>query len=212
MWGDEYHYFVRVWWEHLQTLERVPDQIILVTDRPRPDIPCEQIVNPPYGKHQEAGWWTAGINALDTVWRGTLGIDDKLLENCYVGLPSSEVADCWPLGFIEQPVTRIHIPPVFSAAELLAMTENPLGHVSPFTERVWKLIGSEYPDVAYSDWTVYREIAKVGGRFVPSEKVGFLSYRRIDSLSHKHALDADRHRKEAQEYERPTPDAPVSAG
>lgn len=202
MWGD-YHEYVPEWWEHFAGLTRKPDEIVLVTDRKRTDIPCQQIVNPPItGTYQEASWWTVGVNALSTTWRGTLGVDDRFFQNAYEGLPSSEIADCWVVGFMEQPDVRIYVPDAFTGAELLAMPENPLGHASPFTADIWQKIGSAYPDVAWSDWTVYREIAKEGGRFHGSGKAAFYSNRHHGSLSHQYAVRAGDHRKEARNYER----------
>lgn len=202
MWGD-YHHYVREWWEHFDGMTRRPDEIILVTDKPRRDIPCRQIVDPPIdGLYQEASWWTQGVNALTTTWRGTLGVDDRFFSDAYEGLPSSEVADCWVVGFMEKPDHRIWIPPAFNADELLEMKENPFGHVSPFTADIWARIGSEYPDVAWSDWTVYREMAKEGCRFWGSGKAAFYSNRHYGSLSHQYAEAAGHHRREAQAYER----------
>jgi hypothetical protein len=200
VWG-KYHRFVEGWWESVQQLDPAPDQVILVTDRFRDDIPCEQVVNPPYGTHQEAGWWTAGVNALTTTWRGTLGIDDKLRSDVYVGLPPSETADCWVLGFEERPVHRVFIPEDFTFREVLYVhQDNMFGHASLFTADVWERIGSQYPDVGWSDWSVFIQMARVKARFVNAQKIGFTSYRWYGSLSHTHANFVGQHRREAREW------------
>lgn len=199
VWGD-YQRFVKPWWDSLQQLDPAPSQIVLVTDVARPDIPCQQVVNPPFKTHQEASWWTVGVNTLDTVWRGTLGIDDFLKPDVYDGLPSSKEADCWVLGFMEQPVHRVFIPPDFTFREVLFGHGNDFGHASPFTKTVWEKIGSEYPDVAYSDWSVFIQMARVEARFVNSRKIGFISNRWYGSLSHDHANEVGRHQREAKEW------------
>ena len=187
VWGA-YHEYVRKWYDSLVAADTA--QIVLVTDRPRPDIPCEQVVDPPHGEFREASWWTVGGNRLDTPYRATLGVDDVALHDIWQGV----TGDVWLLGMR---VVGMHsmtvMPPYNTAGEYLREKSIIACHASPFQAEWFE----GYPQVAYSDWKIYLDMARRGAEFVNSGKVGIVHYEHEGSLSRQYADDHKRHRAEA---------------
>lgn len=186
VWGA-YHQYVERWY---QSLENVVDEVVLVTDEPRPDIPCRQIINPPHEEFREASWWTVGVEALSTEYRATLGVDDVLLHDAYKGIRG----DVWLLGMILKPSNVSVYPPYDTGMEYVRNRAMITCHASAF-HAAWF---EGYPQVAYSDTKIFLDMARRGAEFVNPKRVGILHFEDTpDSLSKTYAPEHGRHREEA---------------
>lgn len=188
VWGD-YHRYVQRWYDSLVKANTA--EIVLVTDEPRPDIPCRQIINPPHAEYKEASWWTVGVNALSTPYRGTLGVDDEMVPDCWEGVSG----DVYLLGMrVIGQSNHIVMPPYDTAEEYLKRSAVVVCHASPFRAEYF----TGYPQVAYSDWKIYLDMARAGAEFFNPKKVGMIHHEHDGSLSRQYAADSARHQMEAK--------------
>jgi hypothetical protein len=169
VWGDYADRYLERWWDGLQALDPQPAEIILSTDR-KLDVPVRQIVTPNRGEWAYNARWNEGIAAVETAWVGVLGFDDTYLPGVFAGLPSADEADVWMVGYRCDAIGD-HIPPPMTGEEFVARRDNPSCYASPFTRRMWEIVGG-FRDIAFSDWALLRDIALAGGRFVHSGKFG----------------------------------------
>lgn len=187
VWGD-YHKYVARWYESLAAADTT--EIVLVTDEPRPDIPCRQIVNPPSGEYREASWWTVGVNELSTEYRATLGVDDEVYPDAWTTLEG----DVMLLGMRVIPSNIVVMPPYDTGMEYVTNKAMIAAHVSPFRAEWFQ----GYPQVAYSDTKLYLDMARRGAVFHNPKRVGLKHYDSTpNSLSKQYAAEAGRHREEA---------------
>lgn len=187
VWGD-YHQYVERWYDSL--VEAATTEIVLVTDKPRPDIPCKQILNPPHGEYREASWWTAGVEWLSTEYRGTLGVDDTVVPDVWDGLQG----DVYLLGMrVVGPSNHTLMPPYDTAQDYLRHKAMIVCHASPYKAEWF----TGYPQIAYSDWKIYLDMARAGAEFYNPKKIGVTHYDHPDSLSHGFAKDHHKHRSAA---------------
>jgi hypothetical protein len=187
--AERYGVFLPRWWQALATLERQPDQIVIVHHesnlaRVPESVPAEYASRVKLvGTDAEAGFLYPNlcVQAADTDWVAFCGLDDQVLPNAY-----DELAECgaeilvgnlrlsnggeskgsWDVG-------RLRV-------------ENTLPALSPFRKSLWERVGG-WPHVYWGDWGFWMKCAIGGATTLRSD-----NFQALFDLGETHETESGR--------------------
>lgn len=175
--GDKYRAFIPRWARAVNSLERTPDRVLIVTD----DVPSAMAtlgqaelgrvtflqargtfnVHPQYLINE-------GIAAVNTEWVCKMDIDDIIFPHALNGLHDC-LADIYMFGFQfnEMWIPAHHV----TAKDVLRSQYNTVSSGSPFRRWVWEK--QPYRDMICEDWMFWIDAAKNGARFQASANIDY---------------------------------------
>jgi hypothetical protein len=162
VYGDKYDHFIDGWCEAIENLELKPKQVLIGTDKFR-NIRYKQVVkNTKDVKWRSPFFWNQCIKKAKTKWVWIVDIDDRLKPNALNKLDQQD-CDIWQVGYQVQNSHEIYIPPNMSNEKIYSEPYCYFCCASPIQKSWWEK--SNYPEVALTDWAMWRKSARLGARF-----------------------------------------------
>jgi hypothetical protein len=170
VWGDRYTQFIDKWWQSVTTLERQPDEIVVITD-PANKLPAETQTPMNLAPITKVitlvtetdfnGYWDLAFRSVNQDWIATCCIDDVFLPAALNAIDEADqagaemVADSCalhPSGTIwhgywdpQEMFTRMTMP-----------------GAAPMKKAMYERIGGFDRHIYWSDWAFYMKAAKAG--------------------------------------------------
>ena len=170
IWGERYTQFVANWWASVASLERQPDEIVVITD-PMNRKPVEAatplhlagitMVITHAAKLEFNDYWDAAFRSCSMEWLATCCIDDVFLPQALNAIDEADAAgaemvadscDLYPSGATwrgywnpEEMFTRMTMP-----------------GAAPMKKAMYERLGGLDRDIYWSDWAFYMKAAKAG--------------------------------------------------
>jgi hypothetical protein len=170
IWGLEYRQFVNRWWDSVVSLERTPDQIVIVTDKAsfffiqtsRPagyDVALKIVVMDDELKFHE--YWDRAYRECDMDWIANLAIDDVFLPEALNDIDRADAEGCELVSdgcrFTDQPrIWKGYWNPV----EMFDSMTMPGG--APMRKDMFERLGGFPWEIYWLDWAFYMVCAKAG--------------------------------------------------
>lgn len=190
--GSTYWGFLPEWAQRVSALNRVPDEVAIVTDAPEHvragldhELPISWVLPQRNWRNHAAYLVNDAIAAIGSEWVAKLDIDDLALPNYLDGVDDAD-ADVWCVGY------RINgndiVIPQWDAAAILRASNNLLASCSPFRRWLWAL--AEWPDSVFDDWCFWLHAAYNDARFQTSGAIGYEYRQHPNQTTRRADLDA----------------------
>lgn len=179
--GEHYRAFLPAWAAAVSTVDRFPDAVTIVVDR----LDCEHVSRaadvlgpeiviveiPRFEGRTPHVLANEAITFTPTDWICRLDVDDLLYPHAFTRL------DDWPADVcafgINMNGQHGLIPPRVTATDILASPHNLLFAGSPFRRSVWERTPG-FRDIVYNDWGFWRDCARAGATFLPTDTIDYL--------------------------------------
>jgi hypothetical protein len=194
VYGDKYDEFIDGWIESVEALNPAPARVLIGTDKQK-DVKFEQVVR----DCKDVKWkspylWNECIKESLTEWVWVLDIDDRFVSNALTMLKTD--ADVVAVG-LKIFGDADYIPQAISTQTIIDSESNYLNCGSPIRRTVWEKVGG-YPEIAFTDWGMWRILARANAKFYFPNKVGYI-YRREPANSMSGWAETTQNKKEALE-------------
>lgn len=188
--GSAYHKFVENWCHAVRRLNTLPEQVLIVTDKPESvrraagDLPITIVKRTGGFKYHPVSLLDGPIRDLSSEWICKMDIDDRIRPQAFDQLGQTS-EDVYIFGIKYQGPTSGTEPieilaPKSCAKEILERRTNPVSSGSPY--RRWLLAGARYRDMIYEDWAFWIDCAKQNAKFKSSVTIDY------DYFRHQHNL------------------------
>lgn len=174
--GETYRAFLPRWLAAVGALERRPEHIIIITDKPA-DVAAIQhretlYVRKPTGSFRNHAQVLSneGIALTNAEWICRMDVDDVIYPHALNELDNTR-ADVYCFG-ISVNGDRLLPAQTVTARRVLAAQDNLLTAGSPYRRWVWEQ-STGYQDIIYDDWRFWREAAANGARFHASGSIDY---------------------------------------
>jgi len=153
-------------------VESGADELLVVSDivRPVPDG-VRLVVSSTDFRFREAGFRNTACRYAAHDWLWQIDVDDRILPGM-ARLVDGVTAGVLQVGYVRSDGFQ-YVPPALSPEEYLGWGGNPYVSGSPFTRDAFDRSGG-FPDVAWSDWGLWRRMARAR---VASAAAGVVAYR-----------------------------------
>ena len=163
--GEDYAPFVKGWWESVQTVVPMPDEIVVVIGKDdhanaRPIMDNDERVtlielDEPFSNN----FFTAGVEACTGDWISFCGIDDRMLPLAYNEL---SIADHQGAEIMVGTIVLSNGATWRGIWDPTALQHhNTLPAHSPFRKSLYDRVGG-FPDIRWSDWGFWLKCARAG--------------------------------------------------
>jgi hypothetical protein len=178
--GEMYLDRLETWATAVAQLNRQPDLITIVTDRmPRRYVEILDDLLPQWQLVTSEKTWERhpqilvndAIAMTDTEWICKMDADDQIFQHALNPL------DNWPTDVCMFGISvngeRNLIPSPVTAQQVLESPHNPLFAGSPFRRAIYEqTLG--FRDIIYDDWAFWRDCARAGATFQPTNTIDYL--------------------------------------
>ena len=196
IYGDDYDHFIDGWFEAIENLEMKPKQILMGTDKHR-NANCKQIIrNTNNVKWRSPFFWNECAKKAKTKWIWICDIDDRLKPNALNDLEQQD-CDIWQVGYQVQGSSEIYVPPNMSNESIYSEPHCYFCCASPIQKSWWEKCN--YPDVALTDWAMWRKSARLGAKFGFAGKPLY-DYRKDFANSMSGWAETDVNKQEALQF------------
>ena len=197
IYGDKYDQYIEGWIQAIENLEQKPKQIVIGSDKQR-NINAKQVIrNTNDVKWRSPYFWNQCAAKAKTKWIWICDIDDRLKPEALNELEKQE-CDIWQVGYQVQGTNETYIPPQMSNEQIYTDPNCYFCCASPIKKSWWEQCN--YPDVAFTDWAMWRKSARLGATFGYANKALY-NYRKDFANSMSGWADADpQNRNDALEY------------
>jgi hypothetical protein len=153
-------------------LQAGADEVLVVSDVPRPvsDGVRLLVASTPF-QYQEAGLRNVACEHASEDWLWQIDVDDRILPGA-ASMVEGQTAGVVQVGYIRSDGFE-YVPRALRADVYLNCEGNPYVSGSPFTREAYLLSGG-FPDVAWSDWGLWRRMARAGVAVAAAGRVAYL--------------------------------------
>jgi len=153
-------------------LQAGADEILVVSDivRPVPES-VRLVVTSTDFEFREAGFRNTACEFAEHDWLWQIDVDDRILPGA-ARLVDGVTAGVLQVGYIRSDGFQ-YVPPALPADDYLRWGGNPYVAGSPFTRQAFQASGG-FPDIALSDWGMWRRMARAG---VAVASAGVVAYQ-----------------------------------
>lgn len=198
---DKYFDYVKQWVDAVENLNPKPKKIMVATDNVNKLIPLPlgyTIVN--MKDKDEFVWrspyyWNECARLVDTEWIWVLDIDDTFVSDALTMLNTDK--DVVAVGIRIDKDTS-YIPYPMNGIEIADGSVCYLNCGSPIRKSWWKKVGG-YPDIALTDWGMWRKLARAGATFNFPNKIGY-NYRKDNRGSMSDWAETEQNKQDALQY------------
>ena len=168
VWGQGYAEFLPRWWQGVLSLERKPDEVVIVTDRanqahalattPETNIPTSVFV---IDGNDYSVFWNEAISKCDTEWVAICNADDQFLPQALNEIDAAEAEGCnlvcdW---IQDKDTNELHAS---------AWNQDSIGShwtmlgAEPMKKSLWQAAGGFRHGYLFADWQLAMYMAKTG--------------------------------------------------
>ena len=179
IWGLEFRRFVNRWWDSVVALERIPDQIVVITDRDnldffetsRPDgYDVSVKIVAVDGELTSTEYWDMAYRECDMDWIVGLSIDDLFVSEALNDIDRADAEGCELVAdgcrFSDQPrIWKGYWNPV----EIFDSMTMPGG--APMRKDMYERVGGLPNEIYWLDWAFYMVCAKAGVKVFQSDLI-----------------------------------------
>jgi len=199
LYGRTHDRFLPEWLAAVRQLDPAPAEVIIATDHYRhlTDGVFEVFRRRNDGsRYPQAFYLNQALEHVETEWIWQLDIDDVAFPDALDGI-ETVTADVFQMGY-ERSDGLVYLPPIVSPEYLAGRNVYVAG--SCIRTDTLRSVGG-FPDLAFQDWGLWRELARTGATFAASDRPRF-HYRRHGATRGERELTiADRvaHTREMEE-------------
>lgn len=166
IWGEGYSQFLPQWFDGVESLERKPDEIVIVCDEQNYPAVMKAIKNfalvtiKVESHNNYAQFWNRAIELCSGKWIAICNADDYFLPQALNEIDTADEQDC---NLICDHLRHKHSNQRQSASwnpEELGHAFNLMG-ANPMTKRLWEQAGG-FPNVRFADWGLALRMRKTG--------------------------------------------------
>jgi hypothetical protein len=147
------------------------DEILVASDTPRPvpDGVRLEVVDTDF-RFREAGFRNEACALAEHEWLWQIDVDDRIVPDA-ARMVEGHTAGVVQVGY-QRSDGPIYIPGVIANERYLASGGNSYVSGSPFTREAFEASGG-FPDIAWSDWGLWRRMARAGVTFAAANQVAY---------------------------------------
>ena len=148
------------------------DEILVASDteRPVPDGVRLEVVDTDF-RFREAGFRNEACGLAEHEWLWQIDVDDRIVPDA-ASMLEGQSSGVVQVGY-QRSDGQVYIPSVIANERYLASGGNSYVAGSPFTRKALEVAGG-FPDVALSDWGLWRKMARAGVTFAASGRIAYL--------------------------------------
>lgn len=165
--SQQYEHHLSGFLASVETLNRKPDEIVLVTDNVTPTFDCTLVrMNEPWNL---ATWYNKGFKAASGDWVVWTGSDDRFKPHALDGLDDCG-AEVFMFG-MDYSTGQKWTPGHVTAQDILKVSSNLVPCGSPVRRHLWEnipFIPDLYP---FDDWGFWVGCAYQGATFTPTQRL-----------------------------------------
>jgi len=146
-------------------------EVLVVSDIVRP-VPAgvRLVVTSTDFKFREAGFRNTACEYAEHDWLWQIDVDDRIAPGA-ARMVEGHTAGVVQVGY-HRSDNMIYIPPAIPNERYLSSGGNCYVSGSPFTRQAFEVSGG-FPDIAWSDWGLWRRMARAGVTFAAANEVAY---------------------------------------
>lgn len=168
LWGEGYAEFLPRWWEGVLSLERQPDEVVIVADRKNhpavmaslPDVDFP-IITEPFEGEDYADFWNRAIGLSSSEWVAICNADDKFLPGALNDIETANEQGCNLLCDSIQDKDSHTITLSYWTQDRIATDWTMVG-AEPMKRSLWQAAGGFRKGYLFADWQLAMDMAKTG--------------------------------------------------
>jgi len=168
-WGEKYLQFIPRFWQGIKSLQRQPDEIVLVVG-PETDTAMRDAIPSNYSSitkvilvdHLEFNeYWDLAFRSASSDWLAGCCIDDWFLPEAFNELENADLSNCELVtdSIVLHPSNRV-FQGVWDTKKILTQLVMP--GFAPMKRTLYERLGGYDKDVYFSDWGLYIKAAIAG--------------------------------------------------
>jgi len=167
IWGEGYSEFLPRWWEGVQSLERQPDEVVIIADAKNflkamestPEGIATSVIS--FDGEEYADFWNEAISRCSGEWLGICNADDKFLPGALNEIDKADQEGCNLVCDWIQDKDGHDMHGSSWHPDKIATTWTMVG-AEPMKKSLWQAAGGFRKGYLFADWQLAMCMAKTG--------------------------------------------------